>query len=207
MKPLSSKEFSNQVAALQPYLLPFARSQLRNEEWAEDAVSEAMLAALEKPSAFAGRSQLRTWLVGILKYKVIDQLRRHHKEATALGAEDNEDLEALLFQEDGHWREMPADWGCGMVLLEKRQFFEVLERCHDLLPPVQARVFLMRHWLELDAEEICKELMITSTNLWVLLHRARLRLRECLEHRWFESGERQHGNSGTNLSGGGALVI
>ncbi|XVJ71466.1 MAG: sigma-70 family RNA polymerase sigma factor [Rhizobacter sp.] len=185
-----------------------ARSQLRNEVWAEDAVSETMLAAVSKSDAFAGRSQLKSWLVGILKYKVIDQLRRHTKEACVLSVDDSEDLEELLFQDDGHWREMPADWGCGMVLLEKRQFIEVLERCQELLPPVQARVFLMRHWLELDAEEICKELMITSTNLWVLLHRARLRLRECLENNWFNNGEKQaRGDSGTNLSGGGALAV
>jgi RNA polymerase sigma-70 factor (TIGR02943 family) len=207
VKPLSLQEFSNQVAALRPYLLRFARSQLRNEEWAEDAVSEALLAALEKPDAFAGRSQLKTWLVGILKYKVIDQLRRHYKEATVLGAEDSEDLEGLLFQADGHWWEMPADWSCGLARLETRQFFEVLERCQEFLPPVQARVFLMRHWLELETEEICKELTITSTNLWVLLHRARLRLRECLENNWFNNGDQQRGDSGTNLSGGGTLAV
>ncbi len=208
MKSLCRNEFSEQVVALQPYLMRFARSQLRNEVWAEDAVSETMLAAVEKPDAFAGRSQLKSWLVGILKYKVIDQLRRHAKVASTLGSDDNEDLEELLFQKDGHWREMPADWGCGMALLEKRQFFEVLERCQELLPPVQARVFLMRHWLELESEEICKELMITSTNLWVLLHRARLRLRECLENNWFDNGEKQpRGGSGTNLSGGGALAV
>lgn len=186
MSDASSREFARQVEQLRPDLLRFARTQLRNEAWAEDAVSEAVLAALEKPGAFEGRSQLKTWLVGILKFKCVDQLRRHTREATILVGEDGEDLDESMFQDDGHWRTVPGAWGRGEEALEQRQFFEVLERCHELLPPVQARVFMMREWLELDAAEICKELQITSTNLWVLLHRARLRLRECLERRWFD---------------------
>jgi RNA polymerase sigma-70 factor (ECF subfamily) len=183
------QDFARQVERLRPDLLRFARTQLRNEAWAEDAVSEALLAALEKPQAFAGRSQLKTWLVGILKFKCIDQLRRHTREATVLVGEDGDDLDESLFDDTGHWRTMPAAWGRGEAALEQRQFFEVLERCHELLPPVQARVFMMREWQELETDEICKELQISATNLWVLLHRARLRLRECLERRWFGAQE------------------
>ena len=80
-------DFARQVEALRPQLLRFARSQLRNDAWAEDAVSDTLLAALEKPQSFAGRSQLKTWLVGVLKHKVIDQLRRHSREATVLTTE------------------------------------------------------------------------------------------------------------------------
>ena len=185
VKDAATGDFARQVEALQPDLLRFARAQLRNEAWAEDAVSETLLAALEKPDAYAGRAQLKTWLIGILKFKVIDQLRRHAREATVLVDDDGEDLEELLFAADGHWREMPASWGNGEAALQQRQFFEVLEACMDLLPPLQGRVFLMREWLELDAAAICAELAITSTHLWVLMHRARLRLRECLEQRWF----------------------
>jgi RNA polymerase sigma-70 factor (ECF subfamily) len=186
-----TSDFSRQVEALRSDLLRFARSQLRNDVWAEDAVSETLLAALEKPGSFAGRSQLKTWLVGILKFKVIDQLRHHAREATVLVDEDGEDLEELLFQADGHWCEKPRDWGDGFAVVEQREFLEVLEQCHALLPPVQGRVFMMREWLELDTAEICKELAITSTNLWVLLHRARLRLRDCLEQRWFQAGAKE----------------
>ena len=75
-------DFARQVEALRPQLMRFARVQLRNDAWAEDAVSEALLAALEKPQSFAGQSQLKTWLVGILKHKVIDQLRRHTREVS-----------------------------------------------------------------------------------------------------------------------------
>jgi RNA polymerase sigma-70 factor (TIGR02943 family) len=180
-------DFARQVQALQPQLLRFARTQLRNEAWAEDAVSETLLAALEKPLSYAGQSQLKTWLVGILKHKVIDQLRRHAREATVLDADDGADLDELLFEADGHWREAPKDWGDPEHALRERQFFDVLEACIEHLPGVQGRVFMMREWLELGSEEICKQLSITTTNLWVLLHRARLRLRECLQQGWFDA--------------------
>jgi RNA polymerase sigma-70 factor (TIGR02943 family) len=178
-------EFARQVEALRPQLLRYARSQLRNDAWAEDAVSETLLAALEKPQSFAGQSQLKTWLVGILKHKVIDQLRRHSRETTIFTQDDEADIDELLFAADGHWREAPQDWGHPEQTLGQRQFFEVLDLCVDKLPAAQGRVFMMREWLELDTDEICKELSITSTNLWVMLHRARLRLRECLQQGWF----------------------
>ena len=179
------------MEALRPQLLRFARSQLRNDAWAEDAVSDTLLAALEKPGSFAGRSQLKTWLVAVLKHKVVDQLRRHQREATVLSSDDGDDLDDSLFEtQGGHWREMPQAWGSPEAQLGQRQFFEVLEACMDQLPPTQGRVFMMREWLELSSDEICKELQISATNLWVLLHRARLRLRECLQQRWFNNHPR-----------------
>jgi len=179
-------DFARQIEHLQPQLLRYARTQLRNDAWAEDAVSETVVAALEKPQSFGGLSQLKTWLVGILKHKVVDQLRRHQREATVLTTDDAEDLDDGLFAPDGHWREMPADWGNPDETLRQREFIAVLEGCLEGLPPTQARLFLMREWLELSSDECCKELTITSTNLWVLLHRARLRLRDCLQARWFD---------------------
>jgi RNA polymerase sigma-70 factor (ECF subfamily) len=184
---ISTMTIESQLAEYQGYLLRFARLQLRNDAWAEDAVSDTLLAALEKPQSFGGQSQLKTWLVGILKHKVVDQLRRHSREATLLVADDGEDLDGALFSEDGAWRDLPADWGDPQACFDQRQFFEVLQACCDHLPPTQGRVFMMREWLELDSDQICKELAISSTNLWVLLHRARLRLRECLQLRWFNS--------------------
>ncbi|MFO1338504.1 MAG: sigma-70 family RNA polymerase sigma factor [Burkholderiaceae bacterium] len=179
-------DFAQQVEALRPQLLRYARSQLRNDAWAEDAVSDTLLAALEKPQGFGGGSALKTWLVGILKHKLIDQLRRHAREATVLDRDDGEDLDALLFDETGHWRDMPVDWtDQPEALCRQGQFLAVLDACVEKLPTTQGRVFMMREWLELDTDEICKELAITTTNLWVLLHRARLRLRECLQVTWF----------------------
>ncbi|MBK8529595.1 MAG: sigma-70 family RNA polymerase sigma factor [Rubrivivax sp.] len=183
-------DFAAQVQALRPPLLRFARNQLRNDAWAEDAVSETLLAALEKPQSFGGQSQLKTWLVGILKHKVIDQLRRHAREATILSRDDEADLDDQLFVDNGHWREAPKDWGDPEHQLRQQQFFDVLELCVTQLPPTQGRVFMMREWLELDTAEVCQELAITSSNLWVLMHRARLRLRQCLQDRWFDATER-----------------
>lgn len=181
-------DFSRQIEALRPKLMRYARSQLRNEAWAEDAVSDTLLAALEKPQSFAGSSQLSTWLVGILKHKLVDQLRRHAREAALPEGEDAEDLDALLFDDTGHWRTAPADWNVQPeALCRQRQFLAVLDACVEKLPPTQGRVFMMREWLELDTEEICKELAISTTNLWVLLHRARLRLRDCLQVGWFDA--------------------
>jgi len=177
-------DFARQVEVLRPQLLRFARAQLRNDAWAEDAVSDTVLAALEKPQSFAGGSQLKTWLVGILKHKLIDQLRRHTREI-ASSPDDDSELEDLVFVPDGHFRDRDQDWGNPEGALHERQFFVVLQACVDHLPPTQARVFMAREWLELDAKEICKEMSLSSTNLWVLLHRARLRLRECLQARWF----------------------
>ena len=191
MHPTDPGAFAQQIASHRDYLLRFARLQLRNSTWAEDAVSETVLAALAKPQAFESRSQLKTWLVGILKHKVIDALRQQRREVSLSSSDDDASaddlLDQALFAPDGHFAEQPADWGNPEQELGSRQFFIVLEACTDKLPAAQGRLFLMREWLELSCEEICKELDLTPTNLYVQLHRARQRLRECLELNWFAS--------------------
>jgi RNA polymerase sigma-70 factor (ECF subfamily) len=180
--------FENQIADLRSYLLKFARLQLRNDAWAEDAVSETLLAALAKPQSFGNRSQLKTWLVGVLKHKVIDALRQYSREVGGQDSSDEDEtdpLDYIAFKADGHFAHAPAEWGNPEEQVRSKQFFEILEACTDKLPAVQGRLFLMREWLELSSEEICKELQLTPTNLYVQLHRARLRLRECLELNWF----------------------
>ncbi|HEY1103052.1 MAG TPA: sigma-70 family RNA polymerase sigma factor [Burkholderiaceae bacterium] len=181
----------DQLAEHHTYLLRFARLQLRNDAWAEDAVSETLLAALSKPQSFGNRSQLKTWLVGILKHKVLDMLRQRAREVSLdAGGDDSsgsDELDALTFSADGHFAAQPASWGNPEQDLNSRQFFTVLEACTEKLPPAMGRVFLMREWLELSCEEICKELDLTATNMYVQLHRARLRLRECLELNWFQT--------------------
>lgn len=188
MPPPIPSEYEQQLVALRDYLMRFARLQLRNDAWAEDAVSETLLAALAKPQAFEARSQLRTWLVGILKHKIIDTLRQRQREVVLDGGSDDDTtdpLDHMAYRKDGHFAEKPAEWGNPERDMQSRQFFAVLEACTEKLPPAQGRLFLMREWLELSSEEICKELSLTPTNLYVQLHRARLRLRECLELNWF----------------------
>ncbi len=184
----TSASVQSQLAEHRSYLLRFARLQLRNDAWAEDAVSETLLAALSKPQSFGNKSQLKTWLVGILKHKVLDAFRHNAREVSLDAAPDSdghEELDSLMFKSDGHFAQAPADWGNPEQELSSRQFFVVLEACTEKMPAALGRVFLMREWLELSSEEICKELNLTSTNLYVQLHRARLRLRECLELNWF----------------------
>lgn len=188
MPPAPDTAFEKELVAQRGYLMRFARLQLRNDAWAEDAVSETIVAALARPQAFEGRSQLKTWLVGILKHKIIDALRQRQREVTLDSGSDDDSadpLDHVAFKADGHLVEAPADWGNPEQDLGSRQFMAVLEACTEKLPPVQGRLFLMREWLEMSSEDICKELALTPTNLYVQLHRARLRLRECLELNWF----------------------
>jgi RNA polymerase sigma-70 factor (TIGR02943 family) len=180
--------FEKQLIDSRDYLKKFARMQLRNDAWAEDAVSETILAALAKPQSFGSRSQLKTWLVGILKHKVIDAIRLHSREVGQVDwadADQANTVDSFQFKADGHFVEGPADWGDPEAHACSQEFFAILEACADKLPTIQGRLFLMREWLELSSNEICKELDLTPTNLYVQLHRARMRLRECLELNWF----------------------
>jgi RNA polymerase sigma-70 factor, ECF subfamily len=179
-------EFRAQVEGERAYLLRYATLQLRDAAAAEDAVQETLLAALAGEAGFAGRSNLRTWLTGILKHKIVDAVRRMTRE-TALGGggeEGNAEFDAL-FDERGHWLEMPAAWPDPDASLTQKQFFAVLEDCLSKLPAKTSQAFMLREHMGLETTEICKELSVTPTHVWVLLHRARLALRMCLEMNWF----------------------
>ena len=178
-----------EVEQFRGYLMRYALLQLRDQTSAEDVVQETLLAAVEGGDRFSGKSTVKTWLTGILKHKIIDQVRRQSREQPLLQGEDDERSEADvidgLFKADGHWQNFPANWGDPGNALENKRFWETFEACARLMPVKTARVFMMREVMELSTEEICKELDITATNCWVMLHRARLSLRECLETKWF----------------------
>ena len=179
-------DFRTQVEGQRPYLLRYASLQLRDRQAAEDAVQDTLVAALAGEAGFAGRSNLRTWLTGILKHKIVDTIRRAAREATQLPpAPDTAEFDAL-FNDSGHWSVMPADWGDPDATLEQKQFFAALEDCLARLPAKTAEAFLLREHLGFETGEICKELGVTSTHCWVLLYRARMALRECLETNWFK---------------------
>jgi RNA polymerase sigma-70 factor (ECF subfamily) len=173
---------------LRPYLLRFAALQLRDAAAAEDAVQETLLAALAGEANFAGRSNLRTWLTGILKHKIVDAIRRQSRErpASDFGPEtdDGDDFDGL-FDRRGHWQEAVDPWEDPEGSLGQKQFLAALEACLRALPERTARVFMMREHLGLETSEICKELGITPTHCWVMLHRARMALRLCLTTHWF----------------------
>lgn len=185
---LPSDKFAQEVAAAHGYLLRFARLQLRNEAWAEDVVTETVLAALEKPDSFSGQSSVKTWLTGILKFKIIDCFRAHSREiASSFDFNEDAELEDALFKTDGHQRNDAYEWSNPEQTLQSKQFLRVMDACIQGMPETMGRVFLMREWMDYGTDEICKELKLSSSNVWVLLHRARLRLRECLQHNWFSN--------------------
>lgn len=194
---------NSELEALRPALVRFAMLQLRNAAAAEDAVQETLVAVLEKPDNYAGRSSLRTYVTGILKHKILDAMRSGRREVqfdAAGGAHGNSgnsgnegnngarsdaDFIDALFRADGHVVDMPRPWGDPDAALEQKDFFRMLELCLEKLPPKTARIFMMREWLEMETPDICRELQISSSNAWVMLYRARLQLRECLDLNWF----------------------
>ena len=184
----ASTDFRKQVEDLRPYLLRYASLQLRDSAAAEDAVQEALLAALAGEAGYGGRANLRTWLTGILKHKIVDTIRRQSRERPAadLVSEGDDGEFDGLFDNRGHWEEMPDAWEQPEGALGQKQFLAALEACLRALPERTARVFMMREHLGLETSEICKELGITSTHCWVMLHRARMALRLCLTTNWFE---------------------
>lgn len=182
------------LSDLRRQMLRFATMQLSDAHLAEDAVQEALIGALKNASSFGRRSALKTWVFAILKNKIADTLRRKQRlvDASSLLREDEEEEDfSALFDAKGHWHmdDRPATWGSPELTLREGQFWKVFEACLDNLPGNQARVFMMREFIELDTSEICATVGVTVTNLNVMLHRARLRLRECLEDRWFLEGE------------------
>jgi RNA polymerase sigma-70 factor, ECF subfamily len=169
-------------------LVRFAALQLRDRELAEDAVQETMLAAERGIVDFAARSSIKTWVFAILKRKIVDALRSRSPEMSIsqLDGENDADLDAL-FDRKGFWatEHKPHSWADPADSLEQQLFWRTFELCLDGLPENTARVFAMRELLDLDTEEICKVLSISTSNCWVILHRARMRLRVCLEDNWF----------------------
>lgn len=175
------------IAGLRQPLLRFAQLQLRDAGAAEDVVSETLLALLERPGAFEGRSSLRTYATGILKYKIVDHLRHQAREAPVQTVDDQTLDEAIdaLFDEHGHWRASQRGWGEPEQALQQAQFQSQLQRCLARLPARTARVFVMRECLEQEVDEICRSLGITPNHCAVILYRARMALRGCLQQHWF----------------------
>ena len=183
----SSPEHS-EIEQYRSYLLRYASLQLRDAGAAEDAVQNTLVAALEGLGRFSGKSSVKTWLTGILKHKIIDHMRRQAREQPLIsGDADSNEAEAAdaLFLDNGHWRQPPSNWGDPDKALENKAFMAVFEQCAENMPVKTARAFMMREVMELSTEDICKELEVSTTNCWVILHRARLSLRECLEVKWF----------------------
>jgi len=189
---MPTPDLTAQFEAHRRYLFRVARLQLRDDDLAEDIVQDTLVAALQGASRFSGKSSVKTWLTGILKHKIVDAIRRKSGRPALASLDEEcqiEDFDAL-FDETGHWNNPPSDWGNPDAAFESGEFLEVMERCLEQLPPNTARVFMMREVMELESSEICNELSITSNNLWVIMYRARMSLRQCLEQHWFATARR-----------------
>lgn len=171
----------------------FAYNQLNNEQYAKDVVQDTFVNALKYADSFQGKSAFKTWIFAILKNKISDFIREHQKHIPLcdLHHDDNDTtfLECL-FDEIGHWQidssikafdKLAND---PVQLAQDDDFWQILEMCLDNLPKEQARVFLMKEYIELETDVICQELNITRQNFYVLMHRARLRLQTCLSIKW-----------------------
>lgn len=179
---------ADDLAACRPALMRYARLQIRETALAEDLVQNTLIAALQSIASFRGEAAPVTWLIGILKRQIIDHHRRSAREVSlpmaADGDDGNTDLLERLFAEDGHWLTKPAVWDDPEQSLQQEAFLSVLEQCLKGLAGQSGRVFAMREILELEPAEICKDLGLSQSNYWVLMHRARLRLRHCVERGW-----------------------
>ena len=167
------------------YLYAYALARVGRPETAEDLVQDTLLAALQAVDRFGGRASERTWLISILKNKLIDRLRRHRPQvASDLAAAD--DWLDGRYDRTGHWKAAPGRWGADPAeLLARREFWDAFEKCRARLPERLREVLSLRLLDDLPAEEVCRALDITATNLWTLLHRARVRLWDCLDRRGF----------------------
>jgi RNA polymerase sigma-70 factor (ECF subfamily) len=188
---LEPHDLRMEIARYRDDLLRIASLQLRDRHLAEDVVQETMLSAVAAADSYAGRARVKTWLVGILKHKVIDALRaraRHPRTLTDLGAEvGTDDLDAL-FDDAGLWRVRPRDWEDPTHAVRQRDFDRVLETCLRKLPGLSAQVFVLRELFEVSAEEVCGLAGVTRNHLNVLLYRARMSLRTCLDLNWVTEG-------------------
>jgi RNA polymerase sigma-70 factor, ECF subfamily len=177
------------------YLFGFAIMRLRDATKAEDAVQETFLAALKGRKSFAGRSAERSWLVGILKNKISDYYRKASRETSFTDMEFYADEDSDRFVADGPFKGAwihergPQEWSSPGANLDSEVFWRTFRDCSSKLPKNVGAVFALREVDGVESREICAMLNISESNLWVMLHRARMALRRCMEINWFGKKE------------------
>ena len=170
-------------------LYAYALMRVRDASVAEDLVQDTLLAAIKSVDRFKGESSERTWLIGILKHKVFDHLRRAGRERQLdEGMVPSEGEEAQHFDDRGQWRVEVAEWSDPERSLEREEFWQTLQDCVGKLPDRLAILFTLRELDGMDKDTIMETLNISShNNVWVMLSRVRQRLRKCLETHWFKA--------------------
>lgn len=178
----------NWVANYADYLYGYAITRINDEESARDLVQDTFLAALERVGRFEGRSSEKTWLTAILKNKLIDVYRKKSSGLNRGGQEMKLEEETTFFEEeDGHWKEehQPKAFGIETVdPLQGKEFEIVLQKCIQKLPALWIAVFTMKHFDDEETDAICSELKVSQSNFWVIIHRAKVNLRACLQKTW-----------------------
>lgn len=177
-------------------LLRFTVLRVSNADEAEDLVQETFFSAYKSLAKFRGDSSEKTWLYNILKNKIIDHYRKKKNKPINTGSiVSNEEDEQSFFErffheggaQSGHWNEQSQPGKYGDIVndpIEKEEFLKILHQCMDVMPDLWQNIFKMKYFLDQSGKEICKENNITSSNLWVIVHRTKLQLRSCLEKNW-----------------------
>ena len=169
------------------YLYAFAVARVNDEELARDLVQETFLAALERIEKFEGRSSERTWLTAILKHKVMDVYRKRSSGLSSVRVDGVGEDQDYFESGNGHWKEehLPRAFGIEQYdQLASKEFENILRQCMKKLPPLWFSVFTMKHIDDLGTEVICGHLKLSSSNFWVIIHRAKVNLRACLQKNW-----------------------
>jgi RNA polymerase sigma-70 factor (ECF subfamily) len=193
MSSAHSADPSGWVDLYADFLFNYAAQRLPDKDIARDIVQETFLAALQAFSSYQGKSSQKTWLLGILKNKIADYYRAdssEHNYMQNLPFEENSPFHPEHHEFAGHWRRQtqPVDWGNNpLELLERDEFRRIFEACFGRLPHRTATAFRMKEIEDCNSHQICTELDLTESNLWVILHRARMHLRHCLEMKWFRN--------------------
>lgn len=150
---------------------------------AEDLVQETFLSALSGLDGFRGESSEKNWLFSILKNKIVDHYRKKSRQQLVVSMPDLRLMDDQWFDSDGSWAEekMPHDWESADAPVERKEVRKVILWCKDHLKSLQQAVFTLKYLEDIPSDEICKVLNISSTNYWILIHRARLKMRDCVE--------------------------
>ncbi|MGB1018321.1 MAG: sigma-70 family RNA polymerase sigma factor [Chitinophagales bacterium] len=171
-----SEKYTNQLFA-------FAYTRTKNQALSEDLVQDTFFSALKAKENFKGKSTEKTWLYSILKNKIIDYYRKSSTKKEKNILDDEDKSSDAIFAQNGHWKNSDGfvtSKNEASLLIENKEFYEILDKCLANLPLKTERAFRMKHIEGLETQEVCKELEISASNYWVLLHRARLSLRDCL---------------------------
>ena len=185
---LSLAQLEAEIAVHRPLLFKLAMVQLQNAAAADDVVQETLLAALVGRGNFRGQSHIKTWLISIMRHKVLDAIRSQRRYVLAPTTHSDDEFDAAifdaLFDTNGCWMDAKDAWTDPASSAEQSAFLKVLEACLTRLPERTSRAFMMREWLGMETSEIQSLLNVSPSNLRILLYRARMQLRLCMDLNW-----------------------